>query len=123
MYGTNISDLQSSTNSAVYACDLNARTNSNISVRLDHLAEKFNQLDQHISNNHDNISSLRSSLDQFSIVSETQFLSLRDQFQALSGSSNTERLPSPPLSSVEVVDTEQTVVIEGFRGNPQNSCY
>ena len=49
-------------------------------------------------------------------MSETQFLSLRDQFQALSVSSNTERLPSPSLSSVEVVDTEQTVVIEGLRG-------
>ena len=43
-------------------------------------------------------------------------MTLRDQFQALSVSSNTERLPSPPLSSVEVVDTEQTVVVEGLHG-------
>ena len=105
-----MSDLQSSTNAAVFACDLNARTNSNISVRLDHLAEKLNQLDQRTSSNRDNIGSLRSSLDQFRSVSETQFLSLRHQLQALSESSNTERLLSPPLSSVEVVDTKHTVV-------------
>ena len=49
-------------------------------------------------------------------MSETQFLSLRDQLQALSGSSNLEHLPSPPLSSVEIVDAEQTVVIEGLQG-------
>ena len=49
-------------------------------------------------------------------MSETQFLSLRDQLQALSESSNTERIPSPPLSSVEEVDTEHTVVIEGLCG-------
>ena len=34
----------------------------------------------------------------------------------MSGSSNLEHLPSPPLSSVEIVDAEQTVVIEGLRG-------
>ena len=49
-------------------------------------------------------------------MSETQFLSLKDQLQALSVSSNLELLPSPPLSSVEIVDAEQTVVIEGLRG-------
>ena len=87
-----------------------------ISVRLDHLAEKFNHLDQRITNNRDDICSLCSSFDQFSIVSETQFLLLKDQFQALSESSNIKRLPSPPFSSVEVVDTKQTVVIEGLRG-------
>ena len=85
-------------------------------VRLDQLAERFNQLDQCTSSNRDNIRSLRSSLDQFRSVFETQFLSLRDQLQALSESSNTERLPSPPLSSVEVVNTEHTVVIEGLCG-------
>ena len=91
LYGSTISDLQSSTNSAIYACNLNARSNSNISVRLDHLTEKFNQLDQCITNNPDDIRSLRSSFDQFSIVSETLFLSLRDQLQALSESSNIEQ--------------------------------
>ena len=34
----------------------------------------------------------------------------------LSDSSNTIHLPSPPTSSVEVVDAEHTVVIEGLRG-------
>ena len=50
------------------------------------------------------------------VVSETQFLLLRDQLQALSESSNTKRLQSPPLSAGEVVDTEHTVVIEGLCG-------
>ena len=40
----------------------------------------------------------------------------RDQFQGLNKSSNTVRLPSPPTLSVEVVDTEHTVVIEGLCG-------
>ena len=39
-----------------------------------------------------------------------------NQLQALSESSNFERLPSLPLPSVEVVDAEQTVVIEGLQG-------
>ena len=30
LYGSTIADLQSSTNAAIYACDLNAQTNSNI---------------------------------------------------------------------------------------------
>ena len=34
----------------------------------------------------------------------------------MSGSSNLEHLPSPLLSPVEIVDAEQTVVIEGLRG-------
>ena len=65
LYGSIISDLQSSTNTAIYACDLNTRTNSNILVRLDQLTERFNQLDQCTSSNRDDICSLRSSLDQF----------------------------------------------------------
>ena len=79
-------------------------------LRLDQLAERFNQLDQRTSSNCDGICSLHSSLDQFCSVSEAQFLSLRDQFQGLNKSSNTVRLPSPPTSSVKVVDTEHTVV-------------
>ena len=111
-----INDLQSSRNSAVYTSDLNAWSVSNILARLDHFAERLNQQDQCISNNCDDIRSLRSSIDQFSTVSETQFLSLKDQLQVLSESSNLKRLPSPPLSSVKVVDAEQTIVIEGLRG-------
>ena len=43
-------------------------------------------------------------------------MSLRDQLLVLSELSNTVCLPSYPLSSVKVVDTEHTVVIEGLRG-------
>ena len=116
LYSSTIAEIQSSTNATSYACDLNARSNSNILVRLDQLAERFNQLDQRTSSNRDDIHSLHSSLDQFRSVSEAQFLSLRDQFQGLSKSSNTGRLPSPPMSSVEVVNTKHTVVIEGLCG-------
>ena len=93
-YASTINDLQSSKNSAIYTSDLNARSVSNISARLDHFAERLNQQD------HDDIQSLCSSIDQLSTVSETQFLSLKDQLQALSESSNFERLPSLPLPSV-----------------------
>ena len=110
LYSSTIADLQSSTNATSYACDLNAPTNSNISVRLDQLAERFNQLDQRTSSNRDDIPSLHSSLNQFCSVSKAQFLSQWDQFQVLSESSNTVCLPSPPSSSVEVVDTKHTVV-------------
>ena len=115
-YSSTISDLQSATNSAVYAADLNVQTNFNISTRLDQLTEKLNHQGQCISKNRNKIGSLCSSLDQFSVVSETQFLSLKGQLQVLSESSNTERHPSLPLSSVEVVHAEQMVVIEGLWG-------
>ena len=89
---------------------------SNVSARLDHFAERLNQQDQCISDNRVKIQSLISSLDQFKIIFENQFLSLKDQFQVLSESSGIERLSSLPLPPVEVADVEQTVVIEGFRG-------
>ena len=54
-YASTINDLQSSTNSAIYTGDLNARSTSNISARLDHFAERLNQQDQCISNNRDDI--------------------------------------------------------------------
>ena len=59
-YASTINDLQSSTNSAIYTGDLNARSTFNISARLDHFAERLNQQDQCISNNRDDIPSLRS---------------------------------------------------------------
>ena len=43
-------------------------------------------------------------------------MSLRDQLQVLIESSNIVHPLSPPTSSVEVVDAEHTVVIEGLRG-------
>ena len=54
-YASTINDLQSSTNSAIYTSDLNTRSVSNISSRLDHFAERLNQQDQCISNNRDDI--------------------------------------------------------------------
>ena len=41
---------------------------------------------------------------------------MKDQFLVLSESSGFTCLSSPPLPSVEVADVEQTVVIEGLRG-------
>ena len=63
--------LQSTTNSASYSSNLNARSVSNVSARLDQFAERLNQQDQSIANNCTNIKSLVSSLDQFKITSET----------------------------------------------------
>ena len=54
-YASTINDLQSSTNSAIYTGDLNARSTSNILARLDHFTERLNQQDQCISNNRDDI--------------------------------------------------------------------
>ena len=115
-YTSTISDLQSTANSATYSSDLNARSFSLVSARLDHFAESLNQQDQRISDNHVKIQSLLSSFDQFKIVSESQFLSLMDQFRMLSESSDVERRPSLPLQSIEVPDVEQVEVIEGLRG-------
>ena len=103
-------------NSAIYKSDFNASSVSNILARLDHLAERLNQKDQCISDNQVKIQSLLSSVDQFKVVCENQFLSLKDQLQVLSESSGIKRSPSLPLPSVEVADVEQTVVIEGLRG-------
>ena len=89
MYSSTIADLQTSSNATSYACDLNNRTNSNISIRLVYLTECFNQLEQCTSNNHDNLLTIFKSNDDFRDTYDTQFLSLRDQLQALSKSSNT----------------------------------
>ena len=116
LYNSTIADLQTSSNATSYACDLNARTNSTILARLYQLTEKYNQQDQCMSNNRDDLLSLCSLIDKFCDSSKTQFLSLRDELQVLIDSSNTICLPSPPTSSVEVVETEHTVFIEGLCG-------
>ena len=114
-YASTINDLQSTANSASYSSDLNAQSVSvSVSARLDQFAERLNQQDQSIAVNCNKIQSLLSSLDQFKITSETQFLSLKDQLLVLSEFSVFARLSSPPLPSVEVADVEQTVVIEGL---------
>ena len=92
---------------------MNARTNSAISSRLDHLTERFNQLDQCRANNRDDLLSLRTLIDQLCTTSDTQFSSLKDQLQVLSESSSTVPVPT---SSAEVDEVEHTVVIEGLRG-------
>ena len=49
-------------------------------------------------------------------MSESQFLSLKDQLKVVSESSDIERCPSLPLQSIEVPDVEQVEVIESLRG-------
>ena len=39
-----------------------------------------------------------------------------DQFQVLSGSATTVQPTPIPISSVEVVDIEHTIIIDGLRG-------
>ena len=77
-YASTISDLQSTANSAIFSSDLNAHSFSSVSARLDHFAERLNQQDQHISDNGVKIQSLISSVDQFQLISENHFVSLKD---------------------------------------------
>ena len=85
-YASTISDLQSTANSAIFSSDLNTRSFSSVSARLDHFAERLNQPDQRISNNGVKIQSLISSVHQFQlhVISENQFVSLQDQLRVLS---------------------------------------
>ena len=62
LYNTTIADLQSSSNATSHAFDLNARTNSTISNRLDHLTERFNHLEERTSSNRADFLSLRTSI-------------------------------------------------------------
>ena len=94
LYSSTIADLQTSSNATSYACDLNTRTNSNISIRLDYLTERFNRLEQSTSNNCDDLLTICKSINDFQDTYDTQFLSLKDQLQALSKSSNTVRVPA-----------------------------
>ena len=105
-YASTISDFQSTANSAFFSCDLNARSFSSVSARLDHFAERLNQQDQRISDNGVKIQSLISSVDQFQLISENQFVSLRDQIRVLSEASCIERSSSLPLQPVRTPGVE-----------------
>ena len=92
MYSSTIADLQTSSNATSYACDL-------ILTRLDYLTERFNQLEQSTSNNRNDLFTICKSIDDFRDMYDTQFLSLKNQLQALSESSNTVRVPASSSSS------------------------
>ena len=64
-YASRISDIQLTANRAMSSSDLNARSFSSVSARLDHFAERLNQKDQVISDNNVKNQSLVSSFDQF----------------------------------------------------------
>ena len=70
----------------------------------------------HTSSNRDDLMLLCSMIDQLRATSDSQFSSLTNQLQVLSESSNTAQPPPIPTLSVEVVDAEHTVIIEGLRG-------
>ena len=76
-----ISDIQSTADTATSSSELNAHSFSSVSARLDHFAEQLNQQDQVISDNSVRIQSLASSVDPFQLVSENQFLSLKNQLR------------------------------------------
>ena len=59
---------------------------------------------------------LCSMIDQLRAPSDFQFSSLTNQLQVLCESSNNAQPPSIPTLSVEVVDAEHTLIIEGLRG-------
>ena len=62
-YASTINDLQTTANSAIYSSDLNARSFSSLSARLDHFAERLNQQEQCISDNRIKIQSRLSSFE------------------------------------------------------------
>ena len=78
-----MADLKSTSNATSYACDINARTNSSITTRLDSLAEKFNQLDIRTSHNHDDVMLVCGKIDQLRARSDSQFSALSKQIQSL----------------------------------------
>ena len=113
LYSSTIADLQTSSNATSYACNSNTWNNSTISTRLDYLTERFNQLEKSTSNNRSDFLTISKSIDTFRDLCDTQVLSLRDQLQSLSESVSTVHAPA---LSAEVVDSENTVVIEGLCG-------
>ena len=60
--------------------------------------------------------SLIYSFDQFQLISENQFVSLRDQLWVLSEASGIERSSALPLQPVRTPGVEQVKVIEGLGG-------
>ena len=69
LHSSTIADLQTTSNTTSYACDLNARTNSSISTRLDALAERFNQLEIRISSNPDDLMLVCNMIDKLRAIS------------------------------------------------------
>ena len=61
-YASTISDLQSTTNSAIFNSDLNSLSFSSVLARLDHFAERLHQQDHLISDKSVRIQSLISSV-------------------------------------------------------------
>ena len=102
LYSSTIADLKTTTNATSYACDINARTNSSITARIDSLAEEFNQLDIRTSRNHDNIMLVCGMIDQLRARSDSQFSSLSKQLQSLRQSPHvvpTVHTPTPSVDS------------------------
>ena len=69
-YATRVNDIQMTASNAISNSDLNAKTFSSVSARLDHFAERINQQDQVIAENSIKIQSLACSLDQFKVNTE-----------------------------------------------------
>ena len=76
LYSSTIADLKTMSNATSYACDINARTNSSITTRIDSLAERFNQLEIRTTRNHDDIMLVCSMIDQLRATSDSQFSAL-----------------------------------------------
>ena len=87
LYSSTIADLKTTSNATSYPCDLNARTNSSISTRIDLLVEQFNQLEIRTSSNCDDLMLVCSMIDQLRATSDSQFSLLTKQLQVLRESS------------------------------------
>ena len=116
LYSSTMADLKSTSNATLYACDINARTNSSITTRLDSLAEKFNQLDIRTSRNHDDVMLVCGMIDELRARSDSQFSLLSKQIQTLLQSPRAEPMVHNPTSSAEAAEIEHTIIIEDLCG-------
>ena len=77
-FSTRVKDIQMTASNGISNSDLNARSFSSVSARLEHFAERINQQDQIIAENSIMIQSLACSMDQFKINTEAQLLLIDD---------------------------------------------
>ena len=83
LYSSTIADLKTTSIATSYACDINARTNSSITTRIDTLAERFNQLEIRTNRNHDDTMLVCSMIEQLRASSDSQFSLVTKQLQTL----------------------------------------
>ena len=111
-YGSIIADFIATSSFISYACDLNVRANSSSIDRVELLAECVNQLEVRMANNRDDLLLMRSMIDQFHAMSDSQVLLLSNQLQVLREAHQIAVSLHFPMSSGETANPEHTVIVE-----------